>query len=537
MFWLWQSAERAQTEAEASRASALNATMTSIGRLGGFLNDGTLSARNAERLLEGAKVTLDDLAKADNQSLEISKIEILFLLNFSDVRVALGDHDDALKRAERAVAISEKLLNRYPDNKELKRNIYASRFRIGDEKARTGNNQDAEAQYKIALKIARELASSDPGNADRQRNVAFVLNKIADLNKIRRDYKTAMDQYTEGLKIAEAVAEKFPGDIATQKTRIAQLLSERNQPGDAQAAYAQYREALAIQTDLLSKSPDDATLLSNAALTHRRIGGLLKGRPGEAQAEYEAAVANRKKLFESDPGNVLWRTGLIADYLLLGDTLSQLKDFRGAAQNYNAAIQVQEGLVRKDPANVDWQRQLAVAHLKRGDASIARLEEIPSESSRLISSALTRYRTAENIFQKIVSDPKAGATRFSNLFDVRFKIGDALVRQHEYKAALDAYQSASAAAAQAAATGRVGDWQSRLSVALERAGDSLARKATENPAANELDSKDEPAALAYYQRALEALEAATGLEPDNEDFYVRKAALKGKLEDQRSAAR
>lgn len=537
MFWLWQSAERAQTEAEASRASALNATMTSIGRLGGFLNDGTLSARNAERLLEGAKVTLDDLAKADNQSLEISKIEILFLLNFSDVRVALGDHDDALKRAERAVAISEKLLNRYPDNKKLKRNIYASRFRIGDEKARTGNNQDAEAQYKIALKIARELASSDPGNADRQRNVAFVLNKIADLNKIRRDYKTAMDQYTEGLKIAEAVAEKFPGDIATQKTRIAQLLSERNQPGDAQAAYAQYREALAIQTDLLSKSPDDATLLSNAALTHRRIGGLLKGRPGEAQAEYEAAVANRKKLFESDPGNVLWRTGLIADYLLLGDTLSQLKDFRGAAQNYNAAIQVQEGLVRKDPANVDWQRQLAVAHLKRGDASIARLEEIPSEFSRLISSALTRYRTAENIFQKIVSDPKAGATRFSNLFDVRFKIGDALVRQHEYKAALDAYQSASAAAAQAAATGRVGDWQSRLSVALERAGDSLARKATENPAANELDSKDEPAALAYYQRALEALEAATGLEPDNEDFYVRKAALKGKLEDQRSAAR
>ena len=136
-----------------------------------------------------------------------------------------------------------------------------------------------------------------------------------------------------------------------------------------------------------------------------------------------------------------------------------------------------------------------------------------------------------------MSDPKAGAARFSNLFDVRFKIGDALVRQHEYKAALDAYQSASAAAAQAAATGRVGDWQSRLSVALERAGDSLARKATENPAANELDSKDEPAALAYYQRALEALEAATGLEPDNEDFYVRKAALKGKLEDQRSAAR
>ena len=539
MFWLWQSAERAQTEAEASRASALNATMISIGRLGGFLNDGTLSAKNAERLLEDAKVTLDDLAKTESQSLEISKIEILFLLNFSDVRVALGDYDDALRRAERAVAISEKFLKRYPDNKELKRNIYAARFRIGDEKARTSNNQDAEAQYTIALKIARELASNDPTSADRQRNVAFILNKIADLYKIRRDWKTAMDQYTEGLKIAQAVAARFPGDIATQKSRIAQLLSERNEPGDVQAAYAQYRDALAIQTDLLSKSPDDATLLSNAALTHRRIGGLLKERPSEARVEYEAAVVNRKKLFESDPGSVPWRTGLIADYLLLGDTLSQLKDFRGAAQNYNGAIQVLEGLVLKDPTNVVWQRQLAIANLKRGDASIARMEEASSasDSSRLISSALTRYRVAEEILGKIVGDPKAGAARFSSLIDVRFKIGDTLVRQNKYKEALDAYQSASVAVAQAVATGRVGDWQSRLSVALERTGDSLAQRAIDGPAATELASKDEPDALAYYQRALEAIEAAAGMEPDNKDFYLRKAALTGKIEDQRSAAR
>jgi tetratricopeptide (TPR) repeat protein len=537
MFWLWQSAERAQKEAEASRASALNATMTSISRLGGFLNDGTLSAKNAGRLLGDAKVTLDDLAKTDKQSLEISKIETLLLLTFSDVHVTLGEHDLALQRAERAVAISERLLKRYPDNSALKRNIYASRFRIGDEKARTGDYQKAETQYSVALEIARELVSNDPLNVHRQRNVAFVLNKIADLHKSRRDWQTAMDQYTEGLRIAQAVAERFPSDIATQNTRIAQLLSERNLPGDAQAAYVRYGEALAIQTDLLSKSPDDATLLSNAALTRRRIGELLKERPGEARIEYEAAVGYRKKLFESDPGNVLWRTGLIADYLLLGDTLSQLKDFRGASQNYNAAVPIQEGLVGRDPANVGWQRQLAVVHVKRGDALMGRMEEPSSESRRFIENALTRYRAAEDIFEKIVDDPKAGAVRFSNLFDVRFKIADALVRQHEYKGALDAYQSAAAAAALAAGTGRVGNWQSRLSAALERAGDSLAQKTPDNPTTSELDGTGKPFALSYYQRALEALEAATGMEPDNKDFDLRRTALKGKIEDQSSAGR
>jgi len=173
-----------------------------------------------------------------------------------------------------------------------------------------------------------------PRKPQRQRDVAFILNKLADLDTLKKDWKTALDRYTTGLKIAEANAARYPIEVATQKSRIAQLLSDRGEPGDAQQALAKYREALAIQTSLLQDDPDSPTLLSNAALTHRRIGGLLKDdRPDEAKPEYAAAVEMRKKLYERDPGILPWRIGLAADYKLLGDTLLELKDFRGALQN------------------------------------------------------------------------------------------------------------------------------------------------------------------------------------------------------------
>jgi tetratricopeptide (TPR) repeat protein len=541
MAWLWQMAEHSRKEANTSRINALTTTKISVGRLVGFLNDGTLSAKNAEQFLDDAKVTLDDLAKTENHSLEISEIEVLLLLSFSDVRVALGKYDDALKRAERAVAISERLVKQYPDNPDVKRHLFAGRFRIGDEKARTGNNKEAEEQYDIALDTAQQMASSNPTNIDRQRDVAFVLNKIGDLNKDKKDWKTAIEKYNAGLEIAETVRDKFPGDIATQKNRIAQVLSERGEQGDAVEALAKYREALAIQTQLLSKSPDNATLLSNVALTHRRIGGLLKDRPNEARVEYEAAVANRKTLYEGDPGNVLWRTGLATDYTLLGDMLMQTEDFRGASQSYNAAIRIEEGLILKDPGNIRWQRDFAIANLKRGDAlihrgdeALVRPEPVLNESSRLIDDALVRYRIAAETFAKMADNPKAGAARYSSLIDVWIRIGDVLVRQNNYKDAMDAYQSALAASEQAAPTQRVVDWQIKISVALEQAGDALAPRTREGTTAYRVASTAGGSALDYYQKALEVVEAAAIKEANNQEVQSRKAAITKKIETQRS---
>jgi tetratricopeptide (TPR) repeat protein len=283
----------------------------------------------------------------------------------------------------------------------------------------------------------------------------------------------------------------------------------------------------------LKDKPNDATLISNIALGHRRIGGILKDKPDEARVEYEAAVAGRKKLYEGDPGNMDWRNGLTRDYTLLADLLMQEKDWRGAAQNYNNALRIVEGIVQRNPTDNGWQKTLAVLDVKRGDASLNRGNEalnlpVPDESSRRIDEstrrieeALERYRAAAELYQGL---SKAGDPRYQDLFDVSIKIGDVLVHQNKYQDALAAYQTASAAADQAAPTQRVVDWKVKLAVALEQAGDGLYHLA--GPAGGD---------PAFYQKALEAVEAAAAKEPDNPDLQTRKAALTAKIEARKSA--
>ena len=487
----WQSARTAQRQADESRKNALDATKTSVGRLGGFLNDGSLSAKNAELLLGDVQLTLEDLAKNEDQSLEISEIEILLLLSFADVRVSLGDHSDALRRAERAVVIAERLLKSNPSDQRLMRHIYAGSFRVGDEKSRTGDNVEAERQYKKALAYARQREEFNRNDMQRKRDIAFVLNKLADIEKSRKSWKTALDYYSDGLKIAEAVAEKYPIDRAIQKNRIAQLLSERREQGDPLAALIQYREALAIQTELLKDTPDDATLVSNAASTRRRIGQLLKDKPNEAIPELQAAVAHRKKLFESDPASVSWRAGLAFDHKLLADALYDLKDYRGALQNYAAASQVEEGLALKDPANLSWQRNLAATNVKRGDVLIARGDDAKdnpeppiNETTRRIRDALARYLRAAEISERLLNQPAAGDTRFANLVKVRIKIGDVQARLGKYSEAMASYEAALAVAAMAPSTQPIVTWQievaelgqGSLRISGERALDSRCRR-------------------------------------------------------------
>jgi hypothetical protein len=70
------------------------------------------------------------------------------------------------------------------------------------------------------------------------------------------------------------------------------------------------------------------------------------------------------------------------------------------------------------------------------------------------------------------------------------------------------------------------DWQIKLAVALEQAGDGflhLAATAGGDPT--------------FYQKAIEAIEAGLAREPDNPDLQARKAALSAKIESQRTPAK
>ncbi len=532
---LWASAQRAQKEANLRREESLQATQTSIGRLAGFLNDGTVRAVGAEKFLTDAKLTVDQLSKANDHSPEIAKIEISLLLAVSDVKDALGKSTSAFDFATNAEALSQNFSKKFPNDPKFKHLLYASKFRLGDQLAKTTENQEnagkAQKEYLDAVDLARQLAANEPGNLDYRHEVIFALNKVGDMHQLSKDWLGALKHYYEGLRIAQTIAAVFPGDTATEKSRIAQVFSARNQPGDKQAALDEYREALKLQTQQLERNPSNASLISNISTTHRRIGELLSDHPDDAQREFEAAVRGRTTLYQSDPGNNDWRVGLATDHTRLGDVLARTNDWRGALRSYNEAARIAEAIISIDPTSTGWPRKLAALNAKRGDSLVSQANEVAirpqppqDEASRIIDKALERYRVSEQAYESLlgISSPP-----FRELFDVRIRIGDVLVRKNDYQEALKVYQSASELAQQAAARQRVVSWQIKLSNALEQAGDFLALRAKGNT-----ELAPSGTFLVYYHKALEILDAELIKQPNNQDLHSRKVSLDAKLKAQ-----
>jgi tetratricopeptide (TPR) repeat protein len=530
MLSLWQNSLKAQEEASRLRKEALEATEISISRLAGFLDDGTLRAVGAEKFLEDAKVTLDQISRSNTLTPELVEVEIRLLLAVSDVKDALGDLGSAINLAIDAEARALRARAQHPDNVRVIRLLYASKFRVADQLAKSprdsNNAKSAERRYLDAVALAREMAHLDSNNPEHHHELIFVLNKVGDMHQMRDEWSRALEQYQQALEIARSIAALYPGDTATERNRLAQLYSARNQAGDKQLAVDEYREALKIQQQQQAKSPLDASLISNIAITRRRLGELLKETPEEAQQQFQEAVDGHKGLYNGDPGNLLWATALATDYSRLGDLLARKQDWRGALRSYNEAARIADGITSKNPKLNTWQKNLAALNAKRGDMLVTRGKEIINtpplpvdESARLIGLAAERYRASAETYGNLLAHP---SPPYRELFEIRIKIGHLLVLQNKYHDALNMYQSAGDIASNAGPTQDVEDRLLRLSSALEDTGDTL-RNAAEKLSMTGGDF------IAFYKQALAVLDNASSTVSDNSLLQSRRDRLLAKL--------
>ncbi|MEZ5785844.1 MAG: tetratricopeptide repeat protein [Xanthobacteraceae bacterium] len=513
-----QQAEIQKQRAEKSHGTALQAILESVGRLQVYLNDGTITVRGAEELLQDAQETLADLT-ADGQDQDRKTLETgtRLLLTMSDVRVALGQDEDALNLARRAKAIIAPLLIQNPKDQDLLHLDYASLFRMADANAAQSHNSEAVRDYEAALAIAQELADRNPGDLERQRNLAFIINKIGDTHQINRRWAAAIREYQKSLEIVQQQAAKDPEDtewrrnVAVSKSRIGQVLEGlRDYPG----ALGEYREALSIQKELSEKHPDNNILWTNQATTYRRIGGSLKyqERYDEAQTAYESAVEIREKLHNKDPGNASWRKALATDLAYVGDVQMLKKNWAGAANIYRQAVQIREDLAFREPRNNDLKADLAIAHEKIGAALREQQEE------QQLDEALSHYEQVVGLYRELIS---AGWKRQTNLFDGHLAIGDVHLKQGNNEEALIAYREGLALAEEVAAQGAGGTtaaWRIRISSAHERIGDALAA-----------DQANQAERRASYQKALAAAAAVRAQEPDNKQAQRQTASVEAKL--------
>jgi CHAT domain-containing protein/Tfp pilus assembly protein PilF len=188
-----------------------------------------------------------------------------------------GRHADALRAAERALAIRKDLLGeRHPDFARSLVNVASQLEALGEYAA-------ARRAYDQALAIRKEVLG------EHHPDYARTLNNLGHLLTMQGDYAAARPHYEKAMAIRrELFGERNP-EFAQSVNNLAHLLTMQ---GDFAAARPLYDQALAIiKATQGERHPEYATVLNN-------LGGLLElqGDFAAAQLVYEQAQAIRKEV-------------------------------------------------------------------------------------------------------------------------------------------------------------------------------------------------------------------------------------------------
>ncbi|MFL6799059.1 MAG: TIR domain-containing protein [Xanthobacteraceae bacterium] len=255
------------------------------------------------------------------------------LLHIGEVLLESGDHEAALERYGRSVAIREQLADAHPTDTALQLTLAASYKKVAELMLKTGQHQAAARQYRKGVEITEKVALADSADTDFQQGVASSYEGLADMLLESRQVDAAVTEYRRSLSILNRLVRAYPANsrwhshASEVQAKIAAVFATIGRREEALKAYytsfsmrdklaamlaarreyteaiAEYREALTIAEKPLALEARDANWWRRLSLTHRRLGDLviLIRQPEEARAEYQRSFAIAQLLAAAEP--------------------------------------------------------------------------------------------------------------------------------------------------------------------------------------------------------------------------------------------
>jgi tetratricopeptide (TPR) repeat protein/V8-like Glu-specific endopeptidase len=349
-----------------------------------------------------------------------------------------GEIEDPLAVARAALAASQALAAREPDNPQRQRDVTMGHSRIGDVLRDKGDLDGALAAYRVALAISERLFVGDPRNSQWPNDIAIGQTKLGDVLMLRGDFDRALDAYRASLAISEKRAQRDPADprrqrdLAEVQSRIGDLLRTK---GDFDGALEAYRASLAISEKLVVGDPANPQWPNDLAIGHNKVGDVLtlKGDLGRAFDAYHRSLAISERLDLHDPANPQWQRNFAESHSKIGDLWMARRDFDAALRAYQNSVAIFERLSRSDPAKPEWQREIAIGRGKIGNVLAARGDH---------AGALASYRDALAISEALARRDPTNPALHHDLATGQTRMADTLIAVGDREAALAAYRAA-----------------------------------------------------------------------------------------------
>jgi serine/threonine-protein kinase len=299
-------------------------------------------------------------------------------------------------------------------------------IQLGELTEKIGDGKEALAVYRQALAVRRELAAAPGAGTEARLAVSVTLRRVGRALMNTGDADGALRAYEEARDVAAALEAEDPTDavrqaLAATHNNIGIVLVVTGKPVEALAAH---EKALAIKQKLTDASPAVTQFQSDLAMSHHNIGILFSktGRPVEALTAYEKARHINQMLADANPAVTEFHRQLGVNEKTIGGLLWEMGRRAEALAAYERAQGIYQKLANDNPAVTDFQLMLADIHNGIG---VVLVGAKPAE-------ALAAWERARAIYQKL-ADANPSVTEFQlQLATTHSNIGEFYARHKRF---------------------------------------------------------------------------------------------------------
>jgi eukaryotic-like serine/threonine-protein kinase len=291
----------------------------------------------------------------EEENPELLRHSAIALTQRGDDLQAKGDPKGAKEFFLSAKAIRERLAALKPLQAEWRRELAATHNKLGEVSRRQNDLTAALAEHTAAVSILNALVQEQPSNAEWQHDLAYSNMKVGEI--LLQSGKTALAQaeFQRAVDILGRLAtNSAPADLKLD------LISALNQLGDAQRNAGQkrdsetnFRRAISINEESLTKEPDNAKFLERLQFSHALLGQTLAEslRMDEAMEQRQTSLKINRQLAALEPENVRYQRGVSTACAQIGELLCQQNKYAEADSYVREALALAEQLVAKHPGD------------------------------------------------------------------------------------------------------------------------------------------------------------------------------------------
>jgi non-specific serine/threonine protein kinase/serine/threonine-protein kinase len=311
--------------------------------------------QDAKELYEKALTIRQKLAASHPADLSLQLDLVGTMLMVARMYEQLGALDQSLHLQQQRLEIEERLQAQH-DSEELRYNIAASLIGIGALKVWLGDYESAHDYEQRALAISQGLLDANPGSLRARRSLWRSHGWSAWALKFDRRFAQAADEYRKGLAISEQLAAQDPNNTDYQRLLISDngnLCESLAYAGSFSEVRSHCQRAIAINEEMVKSDKKNVQALADLANSNMTMGLALylMHSPREALVFEQRAASMYHGLVVRDPDPLSNAIDNAESLIYLGRVEADLHRPVLARKDLEQAQEILEQLAKRSPQN------------------------------------------------------------------------------------------------------------------------------------------------------------------------------------------